>query len=348
MGCAASAPEHLLPTEGDEGWAFFDMGPVAREIARLRKISWPGRVCSIPILPVAGPSASTSDLDPSKDEVPGDGDECAICMEVLFRPVMTNCAHKFCYACWEQYSAAFQAKAALSCPCCRTETNAERMPEMDAPLMGKYPRVWARRECEPQGLHGCVFVCVPEWKYVAHNRHEPSARARWRAPPAHEDVHVPPLVNVGFGSQAEQLNVTYEGDAESVFKIAELGGYTLRGLGAMAVDGTPMGGPLIQRLVPPGGVKLLKAGTPVASLVVDTAGNLSAYACDLPIDQPTSKSCAASQQHLCGILDVSAGLLAVKHVEEEQGPGRAVLVWLILRKLLLDALAPESVMGQGS
>lgn len=125
------------------------------------------------------------------------------------------------------------------------------------------------------------------------------------APDAVEDYDVPPLVKIGFSNAGiaddASATLTYEGNADYGWKLRSIGGFALRGF--CITDPKCLIETGVQRITERGGIKLVQgrgeAARVVASLCIDQRGVQSAYACDLPRSQPTTKYCAANRQHLC-------------------------------------------------
>lgn len=75
-------------------------------------------------------------------------DDCSVCLQILFDPILTACGHSFCYKCWDRLAAT--AKAELSrprCPACRTECTESppRDAVRDALVREHQPVEWHRR-----------------------------------------------------------------------------------------------------------------------------------------------------------------------------------------------------------
>ena len=296
MGCAQSVPERQLEFEGD-AWSFYDAAPALREVERIKQSfesPWAGRVRSIPILPSVRPGLA-EEADESEDtEDPAAGDECAICLGVLFQPVVTaSCSHTFCARCWDRYRA---SAASVVCPCCRSDTTVDRQPHLDSTLQERYPRAW-KRATQCNGLHGRISVDCPKCMF--------SSRSSQALLTQYEDHDVPPLVKIGFSNAGiaddASATLTYEGNADYGWKLRSIGGFALRGV--CITDPKCLIETGVQRITERGGIKLVQgrgeAARVVASLCIDQRGVQSAYACDLPRSQPTTKSCAANRQHLC-------------------------------------------------
>lgn len=57
----------------------------------------------------------------ANSEIPDD-DECSICLQLLFDPIVTNCGHHFCARCWEHLARTATSEMSVPrCPSCRTE-----------------------------------------------------------------------------------------------------------------------------------------------------------------------------------------------------------------------------------
>ena len=77
-----------------------------------------------------------------------DDDECSICLQLLFDPIVTKCGHHFCARCWEHLERTATSEMSVSrCPTCRTECPDKPMQDAtrsDA-LRSHHPEEWQRR-----------------------------------------------------------------------------------------------------------------------------------------------------------------------------------------------------------
>lgn len=77
-----------------------------------------------------------------------DDDECSICLQLLYDPIVTNCGHHFCARCWEHLARTATSEMSVPrCPSCRTECPDK--PRQDATrsdaLRSHHPEEWQLR-----------------------------------------------------------------------------------------------------------------------------------------------------------------------------------------------------------
>ncbi|XP_036275719.1 E3 ubiquitin-protein ligase RNF125 isoform X2 [Pipistrellus kuhlii] len=100
-------------------------------------------------VPAAPPRAPPRRPDPAP---PAPSFDCAVCLEVLHRPVRTRCGHVFCRSC----IAASLKSSRWTCPYCRAHLPSEGVPATD---------VTKRMESEFQNCAECgARVCLSEMR----------------------------------------------------------------------------------------------------------------------------------------------------------------------------------------
>ncbi|CAK6448032.1 unnamed protein product [Pipistrellus nathusii] len=100
-------------------------------------------------VPAAPPRAPPRRPDPAP---PAPSFDCAVCLEVLHRPVRTRCGHVFCRSC----IAASLKSSRWTCPYCRAYLPSEGVPATD---------VTKRMESEFQNCAECgALVCLSEMR----------------------------------------------------------------------------------------------------------------------------------------------------------------------------------------
>jgi len=318
---AKQATPIALPIDEDHRWTHLDPASALVEHKRVRwepgLCSWAGRTHIMQFASKEQEQVDDMAVEPS--------DECPICLRMLFKPVTTACSHSFCSSCWDHLKQSVASRE-TACPMCRSSvTDVKRWFDLDELLEQRYPIEWrARAAADARGRLGTLFAAVPLWQ-----ENSPTAV-----------LDRPPLVHLAFAAlqgalQATDMQPVEVGYAASagLHRIERIGGFTLENFvfGVRTVAGNPY---YFRFNSAP--VKLVARGTRsvVASLCVERSGSgeaLTAYAADLRM----TKEAAAHRDNLIGILDMHQNILVVRDADTPLG--KAVLTWLLLRCVGLDA-----------
>lgn len=144
------------------------------------------------------PEAMHSDSSDSKEPQIDHDDLCPICNQLIYRPAVTTCGHRFCESCLAQWSdisvnmsmtrvdlderPSIEPVSAddfdMRCPMCRTHTRASFSRQLERELKGRYAELYALRAEEeaqrPMGLEsGAAVETVTFYIGNEHRLHRP-------------------------------------------------------------------------------------------------------------------------------------------------------------------------------